>query len=215
MIKFRKTLGDRLVLLGIRGSVVSEVDGIALVDLRRHGDSFRCTIESSLRLLRDYDPRRYARLRRHVRWIVNQVSLVTNGLDYNPRIAVCTFEFSEIAGVNEQTYAAQIACSLVRVATQGLILSRGIQQGPEYWIRVARICITEQNRFAARMSAVDPECYSADRLQWEPDLDETYWRSPTGGPEALTSCLARAWRDPKAEASTPPNAGSAGAPPSS
>lgn len=70
MGRFLDRCFERIELLALPMGEVGRFDGIGLAHVRRRGDQrdlFRRTIEESLRLLREHDPRRYARIKRHIR----------------------------------------------------------------------------------------------------------------------------------------------------
>jgi hypothetical protein len=77
------------------------------------------------------------------------------------------------------------ACFLVHEATHGEVSARGIRMTPEFRSKVERLCVAEQNRFAARLTRMDPERYPPDLLRfefnekdWHPDWTATprEWR---------------------------------------
>ncbi len=167
----RKTVGDRLILWVLRHSDVSHVDGIGIVDLRARGDSFLPTVQRALQLVREHDPRRYARIVRHIKWIVNQVT-AGKDIEYNERIRLCGVEFSEIPGLENDVLAAAYACFLVHEATHGVIASRGIKYSPQNRTRIEHLCTTEHNRFAALLATAEPARYPLELLRWDFDADQ-------------------------------------------
>jgi hypothetical protein len=206
MAKPRKTLGDRMLLFSFRHCVVGEVDGIGLVDLRNgeHLDSFRRTIEQSLQLIRQRDPRRYARITRHIRWIVNQVTGSGCTSEYNERILACSIEFTPMPDVDPRELAAAYGCLLVDAATHGLIASRGIKYAPEDLGRIERLCTAEQSRLVDRLDFCS---YRSHGLRADPTSWERVW---TRGRWKLgLSFLSRSRRDSEAEPTAPPNGGPA------
>jgi hypothetical protein len=157
----RKLIGDlsgRVVLWGNRLNEVGRFDGIGLADMRKRGESFRQTLEQSLSLVREHDPRRYARIKRFIHWIVNRASTKGSSGGYDFDIRTCHLEFyDDIPGFAHDALAALYASLLVHESTHGLIASRGIKYRADDRIRIERLCVTEQNRFAARLVALDPE----------------------------------------------------------
>jgi hypothetical protein len=49
---------------------VARVEGNILADIRRRCPQFKTTLLASLRFIRDYDDRRYARVQRQIAWVV-------------------------------------------------------------------------------------------------------------------------------------------------
>jgi hypothetical protein len=178
MPKLLHKLVDRMELWALRGSEVTRLDGIGLSDLRGHPASFRQTIECSLRLIRENDARRYARVRREIRWIVNRVT-GENGASYCRDNRTLSIEFTDRVGETEDIRAALNACIIVHEATHGTLLSRGIAYKPHNRVHIERLCVAEQNRFAAKLAAGDPERYPANLLH--EDFRAGYWHSEWTG----------------------------------
>jgi hypothetical protein len=180
---------DRMMLWSIRGSETGRFDGIGLADFRGHADSFSRIIQSSLRLIQEQDPRRYARVKQHISWIVNQVNNAL-GAQYQPRIRTLFLQFDEARDLQPDVVIAFYACILVHEATHGVIESRGIGMSAGNGVRIERLCTSEQNRFAGRLSAHDPERYPPALLQFS--ADERYWASEwkKGGRKGLSRSLS-------------------------
>lgn len=198
MQRFLTGILNRVVLLLMRMSIVGRFDGVALVDFRSRGDSFRETVEESLRLVRKHDVRRYARVIKHIRWIVNAVNN-SLGAEYDSSIRSCTIEFFDVSDFPKDALAAMWACCLVHEATHGAIGSRGIKYNAQNRARIERLCVAEQNRFAARLAAVDPERYPKSLLHEE--FDEASWKGEwnTSRLKRSLSYLSRCYADHKAE----------------
>jgi hypothetical protein len=194
-------LNDRIALFGFRLGEVGCFDGIHLAHVRWRNDSrecFRSTIEGSLRLIRERDPRRYARVKRHVQWIVNRVAN-TLGAEYRWGIRACSLELQDLREVSHDVHVAFHACLIIHEATHGALESRGVACDEKNRSRVERLCVVEQNRFAAKLARSDPERYPAQLLHFE--FDESYWQrewtaSPLQGRKAF---LSRFLADRKAE----------------
>lgn len=172
MPEFLDKLVDRMMVWSLRTSKARRFDGIGLVDFRGRGDSFAQVIECSLRLVQEHDARRYARIRKHIAWIVNQINSEA-GAQYQPSIRACFMQFEEAPELQRDVFIAFHACILVHEATHGVIGSRGIEMTAENSVRIERLCTTEQNRFSARLSDYDPARYPRELLQFK--FDEGYW----------------------------------------
>jgi|ERR1035438_9616459 hypothetical protein len=161
------------LLLAMKGAEVGQVDGIVLFDLRKRGDSFRPTMERALRMIREHDSRRYARVSKYISRITN--SIVIPGLDavYFFSIRTVHVEFRELPLAGPELLSAFYACLLVHESTHGVLNSRGIKSSKTNRVRVERLCVSEQNRFAARLSAADPIRYPCEILQLP--FDERHW----------------------------------------
>ena len=196
MPTFLDKLVDQMMLWSMRGSETGRIDGIGLADFRGHGSSFTQVIQSSLRLIQEQDSRRYARVKQHISWIVNQVNSAL-GAQYQPRIRTLFLQFDEARDLQPDVVIAFYACILIHEATHGVMESRGIGMSTDNRVRIERLCTSEQNRFAARLSAHDPERYPPALLDFHDD--ERYWASEwkKGGGERAISFIKRSLADRK------------------
>ncbi len=196
MRKIITKLLDKGILWGLRGSEVGRFDGIGLADLRTHGDSFRRTMEESLCLVRDHAPRRYAQIKCFIHWIANRMDSKGSGGGYDFSIRTCHLEFyDEFPGLVRDVMVAVYACILVHESTHGRIESLGIQYRGDDRARVERLCVQEQNRFAAKLVALDPDRYPASCLLVDfkaSDWQEHWSMTPLGRGLSL---LSRTWAD--------------------
>lgn len=186
MPKFLDKFVDRMMLWSIHSSETSRFDGIGLADFRGQSDSFSKIIHSSLRLIQDRDPRRYARVKQHIAWIVNKVNSAAGAM-YEPKLRVLFVEFDEAQDLQPDVVIALHASLLVHEATHGVIESRGIPMSETTRMRIERLCTLEQNRFAAKLSAHDPQSYPAALLHFSDD--ERYWAPEwkrSGGARAVS-----------------------------
>jgi hypothetical protein len=197
---------DWMELRGIESSEVGRYDGIGLAHVRWRDDSrelFRETIEASLRLIQERDPRRYKRVKRHLKWIVNGV-YNTSGACYDHAIRACKLEFHDFREISYEIHVACYARIIVHEATHGVIESHGLAYDEKNRVQIERICVAEQNRFAAKLVALDPERYPARLVMSE--FDETHWIPEwTATRRGRLRALWRRWlADRKAEPGPPP-----------
>ena len=201
-------LAGRMILWGARGSEVGQFDGIRLANMRTSGGSFKQTLENSLGLIRQHDLRRYARVRGQIRWIVNNKT-PSGEMEYLEELQLCMFEFFEPPWLGREVLAAIYASFLVHEATHGRIFSRGIPYDAKTRMRIERLCTREQNRFGARLAAVDPIRYPPDMLRF--NFDESYWKEAGEGANLkkgisyVLRCLSKSPSEPFAA----PNGGPA------
>ena len=134
---------------------IAQIDGIALVDLEDYTPYFRRTIAAALQLIKGTDPRRYARLRRHISSIVN-CTRPFGGAVYFYETKTCEIEFEPRprSEYEMQFYTAWYACTLVHEATHGVLRSRGIPYTPENRSQIEKLCVTEEQRFARGLTFV-------------------------------------------------------------
>ena len=125
MWKFLDKLADRVSLWSLRTSKGSRFEGLGLVDFRRRDELFLQIMQYALELIKERDPRRFARVRKHIAWIVNQVNS-SLGADYQPHTRICCLQFEEAPELERDVFIAFHACILVHEATHGLIQSNGI-----------------------------------------------------------------------------------------
>ena len=189
-------LVDRMMLWSMRKGEGGRFDGIGLVDNRGHDDSFLQVMQCSLRLIQEHDARRYARIKRHISWIVNQVCNALGG-QYQPSIRACFLQFDPAPDLSRDVVIAFWACMLVHEATHGVIETRGIKMRTENRVRIERLCTAEQNRFATRLTGHDPARYPAVLLQHK--FDAGYWEPEwkKGGGERAASFVRRSLVDRK------------------
>lgn len=196
MRKLLVRLSDVGLLWTVRHSEVARFDGIGLADVRRRGDSFARTIGHSLRLVKELDARRYARITRLIRWIVNGVYVKGTVATYFLSIRTCWVQFEDdFPELTEDILAGIYACMLVHESTHGVIASRGIKYSPANRTRIERLCVTEETRFAERLVASDPARYpsSVFVLDFAAEHWDDYW---TQGPlEKSLSILSRTLTD--------------------
>ncbi len=189
---------DRLLLWTIKNVEVSRFDGIALIDVRKLDDSFQPTLENALQLVREHDPRRYARIKRYIHRIVNSVSFSGTGGFYDYSTRTCMLEFQDgVPGANIEALTGLYACFLVHESTHGIVEDRGIKYTKETRVQIEHLCVSEENRFAARLSAANPELYPSSLLRIE--FDEHDWDEHwNAGPlKRSLSLITRVLKDKK------------------
>jgi len=194
MREFIDNISDRMLLWSMKGNEVSQIDGIVLCDIRKRGDSFRPTIERALQLIRQHDLRRYGRVQQHISRIANQILKPGTFAEYHFRLRTVFIEFDDFPRVSSDVRAAFYACALIHEATHGELAAKGIVTTAENRGRIERLCVTEQNRFAARLAAEDGR-YKLRQV----DFKESYWSEAwnTGHLKQATSMLWRTVTDTK------------------
>jgi hypothetical protein len=139
------------------GSKVDEYDGIALADLRRRSGHFRSTLVGAMQLLQTTDPRRYARVKREIDWIVN-CTLEMPGAEYDGEFRICRVDFEEPTPSSDPQFSVGWwARTLVHEATHGVVRGWGIVYDADRRARIEQLCVTEENRFVNRLSFTHPE----------------------------------------------------------
>jgi hypothetical protein len=150
-----QALLNRYILRLQRTSEVARFDGIILADTQE-SSLFRSAVPSALQLIKDLDIRRFRRLQRYIKWIVN-CPLPYGGGQYHYPTRTCRLDFEKTAIEPDLEYAAAaVASTLVHEATHGALRARAIGYSTELRSRVERCCVREQNRFIARLSTSRP-----------------------------------------------------------
>ena len=185
MAKFVKKFLDGIFERNVKTREVGRVDGITLIDVRKRGGCFKTTIESSLHLIQQHDPRRYARVKRYISRIVNIITSdgYKGRYDLNAR-RVC-LEFSEMSKLTHEDRAAIYACVLIDNSTRG-ILWRAQKRKPltdyskiENQVRIARIYVNEHNRFLEKLVEADLLPFSTFKL-FRLEFDEKHLPKTSG-----------------------------------
>ena len=180
----------------LRNHTVAEYQGVLLCDLRR--PAARASIEDwfvtnfrypmtynpqdsdrhfvpwtffAIKLVEQYDERRFRRIQRYIDFIVNtecdspaNYSSVTRACKVDMRV----FPYHE----RSPWYRILYAGILVHEATHGWIAARGIPYSEQYRLRIERLCHLEERRF---LTKIDPWwAENAPRIN-EKWLKE-YWR---------------------------------------
>jgi hypothetical protein len=154
-----------------RGSEVARYEGIILADLRERSPHFQINLLAALRLLHFCDLRRFNRVQRYIRYIVNR-TLDHPGAEYDFKTRTCRIDFEEPDGDSDHDFSIGFhARNLVHEATHGEIEARGIPYNEEFRCRIERLCVREENRFVERLR--DAGFPVAERLYR--DFDHTDW----------------------------------------
>ena len=159
--------------------VVGECEGIILVDTnrKRDGSNMFCQqTAAALELIRCKDGRRFRRVKRHLRYIVNgKLSFGYGAYDKNPGTFMVYFErfkFEKYPDGARCLYAA----TMVHEATHGEIERRGISWTKKSRQRIERLCHLETARFMGRFKRELGEGWLM--RAYYPSSYESYWRLP-------------------------------------
>jgi hypothetical protein len=168
---------------------VAEFEGVALADIKRKSGHFQKTMELALTLVRKTDPRRFERVREHIKWIVN-CTLEQPGAEYHKEFKSVRIDFEEPEEESDRDFSAGYwARSLVHESTHGLLISRGIKYTDELRCRIEAVCVREENRFLKHLADVQPEL--AKRLHREFDEQEWVFAWNATPKERISSLFSR------------------------
>ena len=160
------------------------VEGITLVDLYRDTPYFRETITAAIELIKQNDRRRFDRVKKHI-WILVHATRPFGGAGYLYKKNVCEIDFSPKpkSQYEVQFYAAYYACVLVHESTHGELHSRNIPYTPENRVKIEKLCMLEEARFARHLR-VDPRilewlerALKHELARWEPLWKATPWQN--------------------------------------
>jgi hypothetical protein len=180
----RKHFYDVLWFWLQRKSEVARFEGIIISDPNQ-SENFRVIILAALNLVKDTDPRRFERIKKYLKWIVN-CTLAQSGAQYFHDKQTCAmdFEFPKFKKDSEFN-VAYFAKTLVHEATHGVVRSRNIHYIVELRSRIENLCVTEENRFVKRLALAHPELakklyrdYDASDWEytWERTRKQSFWR---------------------------------------
>jgi hypothetical protein len=158
MAKILQHLVNRGYLWVQKRNEVARFEGIVLADVRRKSPHFKNILLEALQLIRDYDPRRFARVQRHIGWIVNCRLELNKNAEYNCETRTCNIDFTEPKDEEDRVWSAMhYSRTLIHEATHAALISQGIAYTAELRARIEKLCITEEKRFLRRISRLRPD----------------------------------------------------------
>jgi len=152
-----------------RRQQVGQCEGINLVEFQ-HCEEFASSIVEAIKLVERTDPRRFARIKSRIKWIVND-RLFRAGGEYHHLTQACFVDFHRVCDWDPQWAVGWCAMLLVHEATHGLIHGRGVPYTRRLRSHVERLCVKEEQRFVARLAKSQPE--TANWLKCE--FNEAHW----------------------------------------
>ena len=133
-------------------AILGEYHGVRICDLNFNDDDNQRFLKETKRvldLIAVRDPRRFHRVQRHIRYLLN--CELYSGAGYAPG-QVCKIDFGRFDfRKNPKGCFYVYAGMLVHEATHGLLRSKGFGRTKANWVQVERICCAEQNRFLAKV----------------------------------------------------------------
>src|SRR5882724_1139121 len=193
MLKIFDSLADWMQLQGMKANTIAHIDGISLASNRPHQNGvFKQIIEGALSLVRKHDPRRYARITQHFRWILNAYLVGPMDGMFVSSTRTCVINFGWLPGANHDLLEAMYAGILVHESTHAVLEFRGIRSEDENRLRIERLCFEEQNRFIARLAAADPVRFPRRvlHIKFDDHLYKQFYNNPLRRGFSLLSRLA-------------------------
>jgi hypothetical protein len=158
-------------------SVVGRYGGIRLVALvSKDAVLFKRVTLDALAWIETHDRRRFQRIQKHLRGIVNNptedyASYDSCSQDCDVNFARFAPNWRELEPADYEWYLTRYSSTIVHEATHGYLRSLGFDYGPGNREQVERICHSEQIRFIKR---VESEYYDyAVDMPWP--FDPTLW----------------------------------------
>ena len=150
-----------------------EVDGIALIDYPRNTPYLRETFVTALKFLEQRDPRRFRRVKKHVKRIVN-FPLGYSGAGYIQHLKAYATNFQPPKSEASIPKVAVLeAGMLAHEATHGLLHERGIPYTARTRERIEKLCWAEEHRVYDH-AGLTPE--SLAKLKSIRKFDPEYYR---------------------------------------
>ncbi len=166
LAKFRRFLfwplgfvANRAMIWMCHKHVVEYFDSIPIVSISENQDDCRMIVTKALELIRDHDPQRYERVKKHARFIVNSAhpgGVGCGAYRRRTQIVELDVEYNESVG-DLLFHAAHFAAVIVHEVTHGVICKKGIISNRDNRVQVERICVAEQNRFLRKLLKQYPE----------------------------------------------------------
>lgn len=165
--KLRESLIYKTSVKGQHGPIK-----IVSLSLQENSEEFVTLVEKALLLLGNVHPRGYRRVRRELTYIADS-SLLSMGR-YDVSLRACMIDFARLgryaSNQTEEWTVAYLACVILHEATHGHMYSRGIQYDEKTRARIERLCVREEERFAARLT------HRKFTARLVPAFDEARWQ---------------------------------------
>ena len=179
MCKWIQSLARRVLLWFLPGGQVAQFENVRISDLSKGEPEFKTMMLAAFQLLKDMDPRRFVRANRHLKWVANIA--LGGGAVYRDDMQACVIDFKKPeSDADIPFHVAWYASVLVHAATHAAVAARKIPYSRKFRVRIERLCVTEQNRFARRFEFTEPDIAEylhreVDETEWE-----RYWETSTG-----------------------------------
>lgn len=158
------------------------IDGVGIVSVAldtsdEQRDRFAAYMTDALRIIRTFDPVRYRRVVKHLRFLVN--APCRSSASYEHGAKACRIDFNDVALEDEGTvhpwYVAHFAKSIVHEATHAYLMDHFVPYTAGNRARVERICIAQQNIFLTKLPQ-DPYDFVAEYHldMTDPEMEEWF-----------------------------------------
>lgn len=171
----RRIIGKAVKLmdrLAVRVSRVGQVDGIVICDLTARDlakSTFLQPTVEALELIRKFDPRRYRRVVRNLKYIVNRPMI--NSASFESARRMCNIDYNKAFTEATPWKPYRFACLLIHESTHGRLMATGLPYNDKTWERTERLCWLEEYRFIRRVDGG-----WADLFHHPKKFNAEYWR---------------------------------------
>ena len=154
-MNFRQEIAIRMIDWLLKNSVLCEHLGIRLCDINHNPNDDSAFIARSIQaldLIKEIDPRRFCRVHRTIRYIVNTECHFHGVYSLGK---MCVIDFGRYRfDRNEKWALFNYAGLIIHESTHGMLESKQIPYKRHNWLQVERICRNEQNRFLKRLEPI-------------------------------------------------------------
>jgi hypothetical protein len=168
-----RKMGAGFDLWVVKKSCVGRFDDVAICDLLATDfpkSAFLGPTVKAMELIKEFDPRRYRRVCRQIRYIVNR-PLISAG-NYEREKRICNVDYNKHFAAESPEWRLRVyACLIVHEATHGLLMEKGVDYNNKTWQRVEKLCSLEEYRFAKRVDE-----WWADEYQSPKRFDPARWK---------------------------------------
>ena len=175
-------------LWAIQPKCIGRIDGVAVCDLVASdlpNSTFLRPTMKAMELIQKFDPRRYSRVCRQIRYIVNRPLISAGNYERDGRI--CNVDYNKhYASEQPEWRLRSYACLIVHEATHGLLMEKGVNYDNKTWQRVEELCSLEEYRFARKVDE-----WWADEYRSPKRFDPSWWKTHRSRGERRGAWLKR------------------------
>ena len=175
-MKLRRRISRWLIEHALSSVKVCRLKGLEVACLLDDDAAFESLVEQCLLLVESSDPRRYKRIKRHLKWILGSREVARNCGRYMSIARACVL--NPDPDRNDDCFVAHQAGVIVHEATHGFLSDRGFKYDQDTRVQIERICCAEENRFLSRLPPAhrDKLCFEFDPGHWAESWYTPKWR---------------------------------------
>jgi len=175
-----KYLADRVIRKVLNQFKQGEYTGIGISCLITEDGAFLQFASETLDLINKFDEKRYLRVTKELSWILNTKRIPVGSGEYRPSIRLCSVHCNF---PNDHSLESRIQCAsvIVHEATHGYLASKGIKYTKERRSQIERICVSESNRFLAKVAKKYPDISGKFIREFSPEPWQETWNTSRWG----------------------------------